>query len=711
MNKNVPSSGPRRKFRVVLVPALPSGEMIPLAPGLLKASALRDPFLRRNSEIIILEPGGSAAEAARQVSALRPDLAGFTVYGGLEAVRRAAAEIKRSCGARIILGGPLVGAISAEELFGGGSVDFAVSGEGEAAFSETLRACLGSGSFAAIKGLTYLSGGRTAVNPPRPSTVNLSALPSPYLKKLFGWRGYTKASFEMSRGCRSACLYCTLPKSYRGFSFKRVADEVKIIFRDFPEIKTVFLTDSDLCQSRDMAPLLKLLAGAAAGREINIEFQVNLLNLDPAIIPLLNDRAFSLGAGVQTIFQDTCRLVGREMDFRALAERAAAVSVGAPRAKLVLSFILGLPGDTLEKCKASLDWGLSVNQSLFFHRLRVYPDSPLGRTAGRAGLEYQEREPYYVLKTASLDAAGMRRAAGLARELSLAANLVSADKYFGFLFRHLARGPAGAKPFPRLELCRKVNALARGEKLLGAAVKAVAANSDDGDWSMLEPKMFEKGRSPLLRKLAALERGAGARRAFAARFAGFSEARILWDRVDGGGVGRIMDLMTRGKAAGPALLLCSANSADPSRLASRGFALELLVEEKFGFVPALSGTGGRLYIDRPGLDAGVAAALKKRKGAYGEIVVSQVLSAVRPGGRAGALRTLRAAAREGARLFIIDGLLGYPAFGPDWELTGGWHEYSAAELAADLKASGWKMTRAVKMGKWNVISSETGMAD
>ena len=706
---NKAPSSPRRKFRVVLVPALPSGEMIPLAPGLLKACALRDPFLRRNAEIIILEPGGGADEAARQAAELKPDLAGFTVYGGLETVRRAAAEIKHACGARIILGGPLIGAISTGEIFGGGSVDFAVSGEGEGAFSEVLRGCLRSGGFSGIKGLAYLSGDKVEVNPPRPPSGDLSGLPSPYLGGAFGWRGYTKAPFEMSRGCRSACLYCTLPKKYEVFPFKRVAAEVKRIFGDFPAIKTLFLTDSDLCQSRNMEPLLKLLAGAAAGREINIEFQVNLLNLDSAAIPLLNNRAFSLGAGVQTIFPDTCRQVGRRMDFRELAEKAAAVSVGAPRAKLVLSFIIGLPGDTLEKCMANLDWGLSMNLSLFFHRLRVYPGSPLGKAAAKSGLEYQAREPYYVLSTASLDKGGMRRAAGLARELSLAANLVSADKYFGFLFRHIARGPAGARAFPRIDLCRKVDALARGERPLAAAVKAVDANFDDGDWSMLEPRMFEKGRGRMLRALAALERGPAGRRAFAARFAGFCEARILWDRVDGGGVTRIMDLMAGGAAAGPSLLLCSANSADPAKLASRGFGQELLVEEKFGFVPSRSSVAGRLYADRPDLGAGIAAALKKR-GVYGEIVVSQVLSALEPGGRVGALKTLRAAARKGARLFIIDGLLGYPAFGPDWELTGGWRDYPAAALAGDLKASGWKMTKAIKLGKWNVICSETERA-
>ncbi|MEI7529660.1 MAG: radical SAM protein [Elusimicrobiota bacterium] len=706
MTGNIPSSGPRGKFRVVLVPPMSSAEMVPLAPGLLKAYALRDPFLRRNAEIIILEPGCGAADAARRVSELRPDLAGFTVYGGLEAVRRAAREIKRGCGARVILGGPLVGAITAEEIFAGGSVDFAVSGEGEAAFAEVLRACLRSGDLSDIKGLAYLSGGGVVVNSPRPPSGKLSALPSPYLDGTFGWRGYTKASIEISRGCRGACLYCTLPKKYEVFSFKRVKDELERLLGDFPEMRTLFLTDSDVCQGRSMAPLLRLMAGAAVGRELTVELQINLLNLAPGAISLLNNRAFTLGAGVQSIFQDTCGLAGRPMDFKALAGKASAVSTGAPRAGMVLSFIMGLPGDTFEKCMATMDWGLSVNAGLFFHRLRVYPGSPLGKNAQKAGIECQDREPYYVLATADLDGEGLRRTAGFARELSLAANLVYADKYFGFLFRHMARGPARARPFPRLDLCRKVNALARGERLLAAAAKTVDANVDDGNWSVLGPKVFEKGRGLMLRRLAALERGPGGRRAFAARFAGFCEARLIWDRMDGGGISRILDLLAGGADAGPSLLLCSASSADPARLASRGFGLELLVEEKFGFVPVRPGRGARIYVDRPDMGPGIAAALKKT-GGYGVIVVSQVLSAMAPGRRAGALKTLRAAARPGCRLFVIDGLLGYPEFGPDWELTGGWHDYPAGALAADLRAAGWKKTRTAKLGNWNIICSET----
>ena len=691
----------------MLVPPMSSGDQIPLAPGLLKAYAQRDPFLRQNTEIIILEPACGARDAVRRVAELRPDLAGFTVYGGLETVRRAAGEIKRRCGARIILGGPLIGAISGEEIFGRGSIDLAVSGEGELAFAEILRACLRSRDFSGIKGLTYLSGGRVTVNPPRPPSNTLSPLPSPYLDGTFRRRRYTKASVEISRGCRGSCLYCTLPKKYRVFPFNRIRDEVKRLVGDFPEVRTLFLTDSDMCQGRSMAPLLQLLAGAASGREMAIEFQINLLNLDTGAIGLLNNRAFSPGAGVQSIFPDTCGLVGRKMDFKALAAKAAAVSAGAPRAKLVLSFILGLPGDTLEKCMANMDWGLSMNLSLFFHRLRVYPGSPLGKTADRIGLKHQRREPYFVLSTASLDAAGMRRAAGLARELSLAANLIFADKYFGFLFRHIARGPACAGAFPRIDLCRKVNVLARGERPLAAAAKAVGGNLDDGDWSMLEPKMFDKGRGLMLRGLAGFEGEAGGRRGFAARFAGFCEARLLWDEVDGAGVCRIIDLLTRGAAAGPALLLCSANSADPARLAARRFGLELAVEEKFGFVPFRAAGGRRLFLDRPDMGRGIAAALKKRNDIYGEIVVAQVLSAVQRDKRVGALKALRAAAREGARLVIIDGLLGYPAFGPDWELTGGWHDYTAGELAADLLSAGWKPTKTIKLGKWHMFCSET----
>ena len=690
----------RGKFRVVLVPPLHDDGLLPLAAGLLKACALRDPFLRARTEIIILEPWVSPAEAPARVAALKPDLAGFTVYGGLELTRQAARGVKERSGAKIVFGGPMAGAVPTEELFSGGVVDYAVAGEGEKAFVGLLKALLGRGGLSAVKGLSYAEGGRVAVNPPGEPVRDLALLPSPYLAGVFKWRRYPRIPFETSRGCRGTCLYCSITRDHREFGLPRARAELGRILRDFPGLRTLFLTDPDLCQNRDMAGLLRLLGGEVSRRGVNVEIQMDLRNLDERLVPLFNDRAFSLGVGVQSVFPGTCRLIGRKMDFRELRRKTALLAARAPRAKAVLSFILGLPGDTYANCVANFDWGLSVNAGLFFHRLRVYPGSPLGKTAGRLGVKFSPRDPYFVRSVPALSAAGLRRACALARELSLAANIIFADKYFGFLFRYISRGAPGAAP--RVALCRRVGRLARADKGLAAAAAQAAAFPDDGDWSGLDVNTFQERRPWLIGRLAGLERAGRQRRAFAARYAAFCEARLAWEKLDGATADRVLRLAAGARLRSPSLLVCGAASSDPARFSGCGFSREILVEEKFGFFPTPPARN-RFYADRPALPEAAAGAFGGR---LRDIVISQVLSSLPAAGRVALLRRLLGSAGFASKLFVIDSGLGYPEFGADWELTGAWLECARESLEKDLRSAGWRLIKTVSLGRWNVFCAE-----
>ncbi|OIO02064.1 MAG: hypothetical protein AUJ51_07245 [Elusimicrobia bacterium CG1_02_56_21] len=694
----------RGKFRVVLVPPLHADGMLPLAAGLLKICAMSDPLLKKKAEIIVLEPWVNAEEAPDRVVSLKPDLVGFTVYGGLEATKTAAAEIRRRCGAKIIFGGPLVSVVSTEELYAGGAVDFSATGEAEKTFPEFLKALIFSGDLSGVKGLSFRSGDRLVVNQRRAPCAELSSLPSPYLENCFNWPDYTKIPLEMTRGCREACLYCSIPRNFRSFGLKRVKADLKKILKDFRKLKTLFLTDSDICQNREIKPLLKLLAGETAGRGANVEVQVNLLNLDERLVGLLNSRVFSIGIGVQSIFPDTCRQVNRRMDLAALSRKAALISVKAPRAKVVMSFIIGLPGDTFERSLANFNWGLSRNLGLYFHRLHVYPGSPLGKAADRRRIRFLDTEPYYVLSTPSMGARAMKKTAAFARKLSLGANIVHADKYFGFLFRYIAGGRAGQSRFPGVDLCRRVSDMARAHPQMAAVIAELSATPDDGDWSGLEANSFERSRIGLIRGLAGQEKGASVRRSFAERYADFCEARLQWESVEAPSACDIIRLALGARLGGRVLLVCGAASSDPQKMQDFSPALEVLIEEKLGF-SRTAGGGRRVYADRPKMAAGIRAALRGRN-KFSEIIVSQVLSVMPGRERASVLEGLHAASGEGGRLVVIDSGLGYPEFGAEWELTGGWNDCAFEELQAGLAAAGWKNSRTVGLGKWRIIRAD-----
>lgn len=681
------------RFGVALVPPLTAEGMLPLAAGLLKAAALRDPFLRRRCEITIIEPCSSPAEAVRRVCALKPDLAGFTLYGDLAGAKRAAAEIKRRCGARIVFGGPLASAAAPDDLLAG-PADLAAAGDGEVVFPALLKALVEGGDLAGVKGLLWRAGGAVRVNPPAPFAAALPA--SPVLAGLFKFRRYPRAPLETSRGCGEACLYCTVTGRRGSFGLRRAAAELDRLLADQPELRTIFLTDPDVCRSPRAAELLRLLAGRLERRGVSAEIQVGLHNLDARLAPLLNCGAFSLGVGVQSVSAETCRLAGRRSGAAGLETKAGLLAAMAPRARAVLSFIIGLPGDSERDCLRSFDWGLSRNAGLFFHRLRVYPGSRLGRVKGRLGVKAAASDPYFAESTPQLPPAALRRVLRTARELAPAANIVHADKYLGFLFRRVAAGAAGG--LPRLALARRLSALARSLKAMAPALAEVSAFRDDGDWSGLDVRAFEGARPALIAGLAGLERGT-ARRAFSRRYAVFCESRLSWEKT-GRAAARILRLAAGDAPTGRSLLVCGGASADPARLASFGFTDELLVEEKFGQARAFS-AARRSWTDRPRLPAAAAG-----PDGFSAVVVSQVYGCMPPAGRARFLRGLLPRLAPGGRLLVIDGGLGYPEFGADWELTGGWLDCGPADIERELKAAGWRRLRALPLGALTVHIAE-----
>lgn len=673
--------------------------MVPLAAGLLKAAAMKDPFLRRRCEITILEPWAAPEEAAGRVCELKPDLAGFTIYGDLSPALAAAREIKLRCSARVVFGGPLVGAAAPEELLRDGAVDMAAAGEGEALFVDLLKRLVKKEDLSGVRGLSFVvAPGRVETTPPAPPLEDLSLTPSPYLSGLFKWRRYPRAPLETSRGCAERCLYCAVSRRVSGYERSRAAAELRRLLKDQPELRTVFITDPDVCLSPVARGLLPTLGRELGRRGMNAEIQVNLARLNGGLAANLNDASFSLGAGVQTVSARTCRLAGRRSTRAMLETKTGLLASAAPRARTVLSFIIGLPGDGYEDCLINFEWGLARNAGLFFHRLRVYPGTPLGHARARLGVEALTEDPYFVTATAELPARDLRRVLRAARELSPAANILHADKFSGFMFRYLARSSRGGAPFPGLRLCRRVNAIAAGIPAMSRAWSAIAGLRDDGDWSGLEPETLEGCREELISGLAGLGKmyGSGG---FAERYAAFCRARLLWEKMDRARTASIFRLASGGGPAGRALLVCGSASSDPGRFSQSGVAEELLVEEKFGNCRARPRVP-RSWVDRPGLPL---AAPRWKPGSFSGILVSQVLAAMPGPGREKFLAALRAAGAPGARLSVIDSGLGYPEFGPDWELTGGWSRCSLEDTGGAIRAAGWRPLPPVDLGRWRIF--------
>jgi anaerobic magnesium-protoporphyrin IX monomethyl ester cyclase len=187
-------------------------------------------------------------EIVKRAEELRPAVIGITLLTPIvkEAYRLAATL--RSCGAKLIAGGPHATLLPEEPLAHG--FDAVVVGEGEPTIVEAVQAVLGGIPLSAVKGLVYTSDGQIRHNESRPLVADLDTLPLParHLAKAsdYGLK-FNDATIFTSRGCPSRCTYCAgglFGKKFRFRSADHVVDEMNSIHRQFGTKHFFFMDDA-----------------------------------------------------------------------------------------------------------------------------------------------------------------------------------------------------------------------------------------------------------------------------------------------------------------------------------------------------------------------------------------------------------------------------------------------------------------------------------
>jgi hypothetical protein len=231
---------------------------LPLAAGLLVASARRDPVIGRAALLSIhtarLDPDVVAA------SHPRPDVLAFSAYAwnerhSLEVARRARA---RRPGAFVLFGGPSVPRRpdrAARFLREHPYVDALAFGEGELLFREVLRALLEGRPLDGVAGLAFRASARpegAVFTVPRARLADFAETASPYLDGTFDALVTAGASppaaiVETNRGCPFACTFCdwgqAVQSQVRELPLGRLQGELDWIARR--EIPYLYIVDAN----------------------------------------------------------------------------------------------------------------------------------------------------------------------------------------------------------------------------------------------------------------------------------------------------------------------------------------------------------------------------------------------------------------------------------------------------------------------------------
>ena len=231
---------------------------------------------------------------------------------------------------------------------------------------------------AEIDGITWRApDGAFVRNKNRATIEDMDVLPmvSPVYKrdltieKYFG--GYLRhpyVSFYTGRGCKSRCTFCLWPQTigghnYRFRSIPKVIEEVEYILREMPEVKEIFFDDDTLTDVHDrVEDLARALGELGFGKPgFKVSWSCNAkANVPRKTLEILKENGLRLllvgyESGNQKILHNIKKglLVDVARRFTKDCDALGIVIHG--------TFILGLPGETLETIEETIRFAIDIN--------------------------------------------------------------------------------------------------------------------------------------------------------------------------------------------------------------------------------------------------------------------------------------------------------------------------------------------------------------
>lgn len=331
-----------------------------------------------------------------------PEFACFSVYvWNRNYLEEAALCLKKKNPSVVtIAGGPEVTANP--ESFS--NFDYTIAGAGELAIPELISLIINDKK-AEIPGVYQkILKNHNVPEAPQKSSVcratvpDLSKISSPYLDGTLDVKDYGGALWELARGCPFKCSYCYESKGEKKiqyFPMERIEKELELFNKN--KISQVFVLDPTYNANKKRAlDLLNLIAKKAPGMFFYFEARAEFIDRELA-------RAFTkipcaLQFGLQSADPEVLKLVHRTLDKKLFTRNIGYLNETG--AIFGFDLIYGLPGDTLEGFKKSIDFALNLYpNNLETFCLSVLPGTDLADTADSLGLIYEKTAPYHVLKT------------------------------------------------------------------------------------------------------------------------------------------------------------------------------------------------------------------------------------------------------------------------------------------------------------------------
>jgi len=205
-------------------------------------------------------------------------------------------------------------------------------------------------------------------------------------------------------------------------------------------ISEVFVLDPTFNYHKANAKkVLRLIAVKAP--DIHFFFEIRSEFIDREMAGLFAVIRCSLQIGLQSAHDQVLWNISRSFDPAAFEAKILLLH----NADVTYGFdlIYGLPGDSLEGFRASIDFAMSlVPNHIDVFRLSVLPGTRLAETAPALDMEYEACNPYHVIASPTFSGEDMALAARIAHGCDVLYNQGKAVPWFGIILEALEMSPS-----------------------------------------------------------------------------------------------------------------------------------------------------------------------------------------------------------------------------------------------------------------------------
>ncbi|HSV95819.1 MAG TPA: radical SAM protein [Spirochaetota bacterium] len=333
----------------------------------------------------------SRARVREVLSAFRPDVVGSTAV--TMNVKRALSILRdyKEENPKVIavMGGPHV-SFDADAILGGHHfLDYIIRGEGEITFTEMLRSLETGSPPEEVEGVSLRSNGSVRHNPDRPLIPDINVLPYP-ARHLISLSRYRALGFPInmvtSRGCPNKCIFCVgsrmVGRKVRYLDVQRVVDEFELLstmrFRQINIVDDLFTANKNRCIS---------ICEEIVRRGIRHRWTA-FARVDTVSKELLNSMktagCTTLCFGIESGNQEILDLVKKNIT---LEKAKAAVDLcNAAGIEPMTSYILGLPGETPETVRTTMEFARNLSPMYGYHILAPFPGTEVREKAAEYGM-------------------------------------------------------------------------------------------------------------------------------------------------------------------------------------------------------------------------------------------------------------------------------------------------------------------------------------